>query len=165
MNVYIIGALVALALAVGAYIQGRSDGGDLVTAEYVARDLQQANENAAFAQKIQEGRRAKEREWSQALSSVSTDYQKRLTDAEGKTTLALNAIRSGGLRLRDPGAFSQACRDTGSGAPAAAGGRDGPAAGELSGLAAEFLWSEAARADRYTEQLAACQKALLADRK
>jgi hypothetical protein len=165
MNVYLIGALVAAVLVAGAGLKGYGLGKDHVRAEYAARDLQQANENAAFAQKINEGRRVKEQGWAKDLAAVSAHYQGRLTDAEAKTTLALNAIRSGSVRLRDPGAKPETCRGSGSGITAPAGRRDGSTTGELSRLASEFLYSEAARADRHTEQLSACQAALLADRK
>lgn len=160
-----IAALVVMVALAGTYIQGRSDGGNLERAETLARDIQQAAENAAFAQKIQEGRRAKEREWAGALSAVSTDYQARLTNAEGKTALALNAIRSGSIRLRDPFAKPEACGDPSGTATTAASGRNGSARGELSGALAEYLVSLATEADRNTLQLTACQAALLADRK
>lgn len=160
-----IAALVVAAMVAGAGYKGYELGEDHVRAEYAARDIQQANENSAFAQKIQEGRRAKEQAWASALSTVSTDYQKRLTDAEGKTTIALNAIRGGGLRLRDPFAKSEACGSSGGQTASTASGRDGAKAGELSGPTSEFLVSLAAEADRNTLQLTACQKALISDRK
>ncbi len=165
VTTYLIGALVVAALVAGAGVKGYGLGKDHVRAEYVARDLQQAKENAAFAQRINDGRRAKEQAWADSLASVSTDYQKRLTDAEATKNLALNSLRSGGLRLRDPFGIRAPCRDPGGETTATAGRRDGSSSGDLSGQTAEFLVQLAAEADRNTLQLTACQAALLADRK
>ncbi len=165
MNVTtILMAVVAGLVALGAAgYKGYRLGGDSVRAEYAARDLAAVTEAAKETKRIQDEYRAKEQASAVALAAVSTDYQKRLTDAQAKTALALNAIRSGSVRLRDPGA--QACSGGASEAAATAAGRDGATAGGLSGAASEFLLSEAARADSVVLQLTACQGVVTADRR
>ena len=164
VTVYLIGALVVAVLVAGAGYKGYSLGQDNIRAEYAARDLANANEQAAKTKEIEERYRAKEQASAQALAQVSTDYERKLTDAQGKTRIALDAIRSGALRLRDPYADNQAGRGCVPDATASAPGRNDPAPSELSGKLAEYLVSEATRADAYTTQLGACQAALRADR-
>ncbi len=139
-------------------------GANNVRAEYAARDLQQANEAAAATKAVEEKYRAKEQASAQALAQVSTDYERKLTDAQSKTTLALNAIRSGSVRLRDPYAKPEACSGGLPEAAASSSGPNGPTAGGLSRETSEFLVQLAAEADRNTRQLAATQAALVADR-
>ena len=157
-------AVVFMVAVAGAGYKGYRLGSDAVHAEYAKRDLQQANEAAAFTKATEEKYRAQEQAHSQALAQVSATYEGKLTDAQAKTTLALNAIRSGSIRLRDPAAKPEACGSSAAEAGTAASGRNGSSAGELSADASGFLYSEAARADAYTEQLTACQAALVADR-
>ena len=167
MNVtfYAIAALVVLLAIGGAGVKGYNLGQDHTRAEYAARDLKQANENAAETKRVQDEYRAKEQAAAVALAAVSTDYQRRLKDAEGKKTAALAAVRAGTLVLRDPGTVREACPSGTTETAASTSGRNGETSGGLSAEASGFLLSEAARADAYTEQLGACQAALEADRR
>ena len=164
MNVTtILIAVVAGLVALGAAgAKGYSLGADHVKAEYAARDLKAQAEAAALTKATEEKYRAQEQAHSQAVAQIANDYEGRLTDAQRKTTIALDAIRAGGLRLRDPGA--QACRDPAASVAASTSGRNGAESGRLSGAASEFLLSEAARADAVVLQLTACQGVVTADR-
>ena len=165
VTAYLLAALAVALLVAGAAVKGYHMGQDNIRAEYAARDLQQANEAAAATKAVEEKYRAQEQAHAQALSQVSATYQGKLTDAQAKTTTALNAIRSGSIRMRDPGAVSKAdCGSTAS-TVTAASGRDGDTQGGLSGTASEFLLTLAADADRNTLQLAACQAVVEADRR
>lgn len=164
MYAYLVAAIVGLVALGAAGFQGFRLGSDHVRAEYAARDLAAVTEAAALTQATQEKYRAQEQAHSQAVAQIATDYQGRLTDAQAKTALALNAIRSGSVRLRDPGA--QACSDPAPGVAAAPSRSDGASdGGFLSQDAAIFLTGLAADADRNTLQLAACQQVVISDRK
>lgn len=160
---YLVAALIGVVAMGAAGYQGYRLGGDSVRAEYAKRDIAAANEAATLTKATQEKYRAKEQASADALAAVSTDYQKKLTDAQAKTAIALNAIRSGSVRLRDPGS------PPGGSCPAetaaSTAGRDGSESGRLSGAASEFLLSEAARADAVVLQLTACQGVVAADRR
>lgn len=140
-------------------------GADHVRAERAATDLANANEQTAKTREIEERYRAKEQASAQALQAVANDYEGRLTDAQRKTTIALDAIRSGAVRLRDPYAKPEACGSATAEAGPSPGGRNGSSAGELSGATSEFLVSEAARADAIVLQLTACQQIVASDRR
>lgn len=165
-NVYLyLVAGIAFLVAVGAAgAKGYFLGADHVRSEYAARDIAAANEAAAQTKRLQDEYRAKEQASAVALAAVSKDYQGRLTDAQAKTRIAMDAIRAGGLRFRDPGA--EARRDCPAEAAASAAGRDGAESGRLlSQDAAVFLTDLAAEADRNTIQLVACQAVVAADRR
>lgn len=163
MYAYLVAAIVGLVALGAAGFQGYRIGADHVRAQYAARDLAAVTEAAALTQATQEKYRAQEQAHSKAVAQIATDYQGRLTDAQAKTAIALNAIRSGSVRLRDPGA--QACSDTAPGAAAAPSRSDSASDGELSGTTAEFLVSLAAEADSVVLQLSACQSVVISDRK
>jgi len=163
VQIYLVAAIAGLVALGAAGFQGYRLGADHVRAEYAARDIQSANEAAAVAQATQEKYRAQEQAHSQAVAAIANDYEGKLTDAQAKTAIALNAIRSGSLRLRDPGA--KACGDPASGTPAAPSRSDGASDGGLSDQLATFLVSEAARADQVVLQLTACQQVVISDRK
>lgn len=166
VTLYAILGLVAVLALAGAGAKGYSLGKDNVRAEYAARDLQAAADAQAAYKAIAEKYRAKEQADAQALATVANDYERRLKDARGKTTVAMDALRSGALRLRDPGAVGQqAGGNCAPETPPSTGKRDGEKGAGLSDQASEFLLTEAARADAYTEQLAACQAVIEADRK
>ena len=162
---YLVIALACIVALAGAGYKGYSLGSDHERAATLAQALQDANANAAFTKKLQEQYRAKEQEWSVALSAVSKDYQGRLGRVETAKNIALDSLRRGALVLRDPGAKPEACGSSASQVAPTAAGRDGEAPRGLSAEASGFLLSEAARADAYTEQLGACQAALEADRR
>ena len=160
-----IAALVVMVAIGAAGVKGYSLGSDHERAATLAQALQDANANAAFTKKLQEQYRAKEQEWSVALSAVSKDYQGRLGRVETAKNIALDSLRRGALVLRDPGAKPETCGSGSTQVATPAAGRDGKETGGLSAEASGFLLSEAARADAYTEQLGACQAALDADRR
>lgn len=165
MNGYILAAIAGLlGLAVGGYT-GYGLGEDHVRAERAATDLANANKQAQKTREIEERYRAKEQASAEALQAVAHDYEGRLTDAQRKTTMALDAIRSGSVRLRDPYAKPEACGSVSAEAGPGTSGRNGEKGGELSAEFGAFLYSEAARADAYTEQLTACQQVVISDRK
>ena len=165
VQLYLVAAILGLVAMGAAGWKGYSLGSDHVRAEYAARDIAQANEAAAALKATQEKYRAIEQEQAASLAKVSGDYQKRLTDAQAKTALALNAIRSGAVRLRDPYAKPETCGSAAAETGTGTGRRDGSKAGELSEEFGALLYSEAARADEYTEQLTACQSVVAADRR
>ena len=165
MNGYILAAIAGLVALGAAGYEGFRLGADHVRAERAATDLANANEQAAKTREIEERYRAKEQASAQALQAVANDYEGKLTDAQRKTTIALDAIRSGAIRLRDPYAKPEACGSVAAEAGPSTSGRNGEKGGELSAEFGAFLYSEAARADAYTEQLTACQKIIEADRK
>ena len=160
-----IAALVVMVAIGAAGVKGYNLGSDHGRAATLAQAIQDANANAAFTKKLQEQYRAKEREWSVALSAISKDYQGRLGRVETAKNIALDSLRRGALVLRDPGAKPEACGSGSTQVATPAAGRDGEAPRGLSAEASGFLLSEAARADAYTEQLGACQAALEADRR
>ena len=166
VTLYLAAALVFVVALGAAGYKGYSLGADSVRAEYAARDLKAAADAAAKTQELQEKYRAIEQAQAQEISKVAHDYERRLTDAKAKTTVALDAIRSGSVRLRDNyAAGNEAGRGCPAGSPAPAGVGDGKAGAELSPELANFLVSEASRADAYTEQLTACQRVIEADRR
>lgn len=135
--------------------------------------MQQASDKASAELKsVEDHYRQIERTMAGRLGDISTQYEKELSDASAQHAADLSALRTGNLRLRDPGAHPQAC---GSGLPPAASGagrRDGPpasglqeqSAGVLSDVASEFLLELVDRADSVAHQLAACQAVIRADR-
>jgi prophage endopeptidase len=163
MYAYLVAAIVGLVALGAAGYKGYGLGADHVRAEYADRYLAAVTEAAALTQATQEKYRAQEQAHSQAVAQIATDYQGRLTDAQAKTALALNSIRSGSVRLRDPGA--KACSDPAPGTAATASRSDGDSASGLSDQLATFLVSEAARADQVVLQLSACQQVVISDRK
>ena len=163
VQLYLVAAIIGLVALGSAGYKGYRLGGDSVRAEYAQRDIAAANEAAAQTKRLQDEYRAKEQASAVALAAVSKDYQGRLTDAQAKTALALNAIRSGSVRFRDPG--TEANRGCPAEAATATAGRNGAESGRLlSQDAAIFLTDLAAEADRNTIQLGACQAVVAADR-
>jgi len=138
------------------------------SAERVAWQAKDNVELAAANAKIlqmETDARASEQAHAQTQSDISTDYERKLQDAQTQRQKDIAAARSGALRLRDPGASAQqSCGGSAGQDAASASGRDGAAEPGLSGPAAEFLLSEADRADAIVQQLGACQAVILADR-
>lgn len=159
----------ALAFAVAcllAYVQGRSDGGNLVTAEYATRDLADERANQAAYASWNARNRAKEAEGAKRASTNAKAYQKELANAETAKIAALGAVRNGALRLRltDP-TGCEADRGP-AGSPGGTGrGNDGGEKGRFLGETdSAFLIAEASRADAIVHQLASCQAIVRADR-
>lgn len=165
IELYLIAALALGAVLTGTYFYGRHDGATLERATWVKRDndaLRQANADLDEAHRKL---RDQERQSAERLAQVSGEYQKELTDVRLQTRTRTAAVDRGDLRLRDPAASHQACADRAGEARTTAGGRDGPATGELSATASRFLLELTGEADEVAKQLAGCQKALTADRR
>lgn len=105
-----------------------------------------------------------ERQHAAALASISTSYQEKLNNEKAQTARLRADLRSGTVRLRLPDPKGS----TGIKHPAepstSAGRCNGSEGGELPPATAEFLYTLAADADEITEQLAACQAVVQADR-
>ena len=160
----LIAALAALGLAIGAYFYGRSDGKAIERASWTEQqnsDLRTANRALDAAHRKN---RDQEAQSAQKVAAVSTAYQKDLANANRTKDIAMAALRSGALVLRDPAPSSPPASGGTAEAAACPAGRDGREAGRLSDQAAEFLVSEASRADSYVAQLSACQQVIRADR-
>ena len=158
-----IGIAVLLAIA-GAGVKGYSLGADSVRVQWQAQAMKDATEHAAAVQAVQDKYRAAERASALKAASASKKYQVELANAETAKIIALDSLRSGTLRLRDPAAVVQACgsgtAETGSGTVRS----DGRAAGELSPALAGFLVGLAAECDAVAGQLAGAQALIRADR-
>lgn len=156
--VWMAGAVgIVLALG-GAYVKGRTDGNAITRAEYQARDLQSATEAAIAYKGIAERYRAQENRWQNQIAAVSTGFQRKL-DANATALLVAESVR-----LRDP--FATDCKAGGDSASKAAANSD-PAStrgAELSPAFAQFLRSEASRADAVVLKLNLCIDVLESER-
>lgn len=162
-------AYIALAFVVGlalAYIQGRSDGGDLVRGEYSQRDLADSRENQATYAAWNNRNRAKEQKAAREGQLIAKRHQEKVANVESSKLTALAALHDGTLRLRLTD--SSGCETNGSAGSETAGtgrGDHGRTEGRFFGNAdAAFLISEASRADAAVNQLSACQALVRADR-
>ena len=166
VTLYLIAGVAFMVALAGAGIKGYNMGEDHVRAEYAKRDLQQANEAAAATKAVEEKYRAQEQAHSQALAQVSTDYERKLTDANATKNLALDSIKHGALKLRLTDPVTAPCGSPDSKAATSTSGPDGSGTGQFLGETdATFLVTEASRADAIVLRLGACQAALTADRK
>lgn len=140
-------------------------GAAAVEARYAARDAEAARQTAARVQDLEEQARAAERAAAARVSAVSTDYQRRLADAETDNARMRAALLRGDLRLRIPAERPRfdGVSPTAAAAPTTAG-CDDPPRGELPREVALDLWQLAADADALAAQLAACQAIVRADR-
>jgi hypothetical protein len=157
-----LGLLVATAWVIDRY--GYQRGQIEERAQWQARESAELADANRLIDQLQRDARAKERAHADALSVISSSYQKELTDAKRKHNAVMDDIRAGRVRLRDPAAGETSCAGGTAAAPPAAGGRDGPPGSELSRSAAEFLFGLAAEADAVAHQLAACQAVVRRDR-
>ena len=104
--------------------------------------------------------REREHELGKLHETIATTLERSKTDALRKKDAVIADLRAGTLRLRLPSDVP------GTSTPAATSCRgDGASGSELPRSAAEFLVSEATRANEVAEQLQACQAILRADRK
>ena len=122
---------------------------------------------------LEEGARKAEQDKATALASISTDYERKLSDANKQRADDSAALRAGTLRLRDPSATGlRACGSVTTETAAGTGQRDGGAAGELSAApagvlsvaASGFLLDFSNDADDVARQLASCQRVVTEDR-
>lgn len=167
MNPYfIIGLIVAwLASLVGVgYWQNEAGHVDERTTWQTRENGELRTANATI-KALQEQARQSEHDHAAALAAVSTDYERKLSDANKQRAADAAALRAGTLRLRDPNPPGlRACGGLGAQVGAGAGRRDGPEGGELSEAAAGFLLELASDADDIARQLTACQAVVVHDR-
>lgn len=168
-RLYIVGGaiLAALALAVGAYFYGRSDGTAIEAGKWQAREAVTLAATNKTLSEMYARYRDKEQAWATELQQVAGSYEKEKEDAKHKTDgLVASVGKPGGVRLRDLGAT---CGETG-GSPvpdaAPTPGRSDAAAGcQLSTEASRFLLALTGEADDAVRRLKACQAALFTDRR
>jgi len=140
-----------------AYGQGKHAGAAAERAAWQARELEQQQ---AYAGEIELLRKTKDAalEVLQGKLAAATDgYERKRQEAErekAKNARFERDLRDGRIVLVDPGA-GQAGRGERAAGTAAAGNCNGTTdgRGRLSPQLAEFLWSEAGRADRVIEEL------------
>lgn len=158
----IVLAWIASLLAVGAW--QRHDGAFAERSKWQTKlTIELGRANAKIIELTANYRQA-EAKHANALASIATTYETRLSDAKAVHDRDVAAVRAGALRLRDP--FAK-CPLGSAAAPAGAGSSlgDGPAGAELSGAVTEFLLGEASRANAIVEQLTTCQQVVIEDRK
>lgn len=115
---------------------------------------------------LEEGARKTEQDKAVALAAISTDYERKLSDANKQRASDAAAVRAGTLRLRDPDPPGlRACGGVAPETSAGTGRRDGGAAGDLSAAASGFLLDLANEADDVARQLTACQRVVTEDRR
>ena len=167
MNPYIIIGLSAawIASLAGVGIWQNTAGHVAERTTWQTRENDQLRTANALIKTLEDDARRTEQGHAKALATISTDYQGRLSNATKQIAADRAAVRNGTLRLRDPGAAGL-CANTSNmpGIAASASGRDGGTDSRLSDQAAEFLLSEADRADSVVDQLNACQQVVRADR-
>lgn len=167
MNPYaIIGLLLAWILSLAGVGYWQNEAGHI--AEH---DTWQTSENGELRtandriKTLEEGARKAEQDKAKALDAISTDYERKLSDANKQRAADAAAVRAGSLRLRDPSSTGlHACGSLPTEAATGPGQRDGGAAGELSAAASGFLLDLANEADDVARQLAACQRVVIEDR-
>lgn len=168
MNPYLI---IGLLLAWGASLYGvgawQNDAGHVAE-----RTTWQARENSELRTAnskilaIENGARKAEQDNAAAQAAISTDYERKLSDANKQRAADVAAVRAGTLRLRDPNpAGLRACGSIAPETGAGASGRDGAQGSELSEQATEFLFGLANDADDVARQLGSCQAVVDADRR
>ena len=167
MNPYVI---IGLLVAWGASLFGvgwwQNDAGHVAErTEWQTRENGELRTANATIKALQEQARKDEQTHAAALAAVSTDYERKLSDANKQRAADAAALRAGTLRLRDPNPPGlRACGGLAAQVGASTGRRDGPEGGELSEAAAGFLLELASDADDVARQLAACQRVVIEDR-
>jgi len=166
MNPYaILGIVAAWLLSLAAMGYWQNDAGR--TSEKVKWQATQTRELADANKKIvrlNDEARAIEQQRAALMSRIADGYEKERSNEKRKTDAVIADLRSGLLGLYDHAAGIQAGADqTGATGPGT-GGSDGGAGTQLSRTAAEFLYTEADRADAIVRQLTACQQVVMDDR-
>ena len=161
---WLYGALALALVAGGAYFTGRSDGKKNERVVWQAKEIK-ANQDAADSLAVAT-KKVSDAEKSHAieLQHVSNVYQKELIDVSAKKDAVIVALRTGAIRLRDPGTKYTLSPNPLPGTSTGTSRCDGGPGGELSNETAEFLASEASRADAIVKQLAAAQAVIMKDR-
>ena len=161
---WIIGALVLAFVGGSAYVSGRMDGKKIERSAWTTKELKATQDAADAIAKAHDEVQIAEQKHAQELQDVSITYQKELNNVSAKKDATIAALRTGAIRLRDPGTRYTLGANTLPNAGASARGCNGKAVSQLSDELAEFLTTEASRADAIVDQLTACQKVVVKDR-
>ena len=162
----IVAMAIAIIVAISAYNGWLINIGKTTErAEWVKRENDELRVANARIKTLEDEARAKELEHGAAMVAASTQYQKDLIHEKSTKDSVIADLRSGVRRLRIELASPHATGGSDVSQVGAGAGRcDGPAVGELSGPAAEFLVGLASEADEVVRQLTACQAVVTADR-
>lgn len=159
VSVYLVAALVAVAMLAGSYLKGRSDGGKIVATEYQARDLKAEADYSAKIKALEESSRKQEQSWQAQFVSAARTYEGKVKENAKALDIALS-----GSRLYDRfAAPSASCGNSGSQVASnpVAASQTGT---ELSPELSQFLKREASRADAVVLSLNLCIGTLEAER-
>ena len=162
--VLLVGVISLIGAISGAYFYGHSNGVDSERVVWQGKenkaliDVQAKLSTATAANTLAEHKHAIE------LQHVSNVYQKELIDVSAKKDAVIVALRTGAIRLRDPGTKYTLSPNPLPGTSTGTSRCDGGPGGELSNELAEYLASEASRADAIVNQLAAAQAVIMKDR-
>ena len=140
-------------------------------------EAREAVQNASYAAEIKRLGEKAAAATQKGVTATAAAVQKlnlETKDALARKDMDISALHAGRLVLVDPGgsascpaggsAQGAAAADTAGGQPAAGGELSKPGAHVLSAEAAEFILTEAARADQVVAQLQAAQALLVSDR-
>lgn len=161
-----LGILASLAFAAKSYLAGvertaHARGVAEERGRWQARETSELTQANALIVRIGANYAAQQARHAEEVNSISQRYQKDLRHAQTSFDADLAAVRAGALRLRDPGGTATACKGSDDhpapSAAAAAGGSDAARGKELSDQAAEFLLSEASRADALVDKVSRLQ--------
>ena len=161
---WLIGAIVLAFIGGTAYVTGRSDGRKVERTEWQAKENKALVDIQTELAKVQSEKDTVERNSRNAMVAASETYQKGLKNEQARKDKVIADLRSGALRLRDPGTRYSLSKDTLPGVGTTTGGCDGAKGGELSDALTEHLITEAGRADEIVRQLTAAQAVINADR-
>lgn len=157
---WLIGAFVLALVGGSGYLYGRTDGRKLERVEWQAKEIQATQEVIDQRDKAIKDKADTEHAHQAAMLAASKTYQEGLKHERDAKDRALAAVRSGSIRLRDPGTKYTLGPARPPGNDPAARRCDAAKGADLSDSAAEFLISLASEADEATRQLTACQKQL-----
>lgn len=149
-------------IAFGAW--QRHDGAVAERTDWQERDNQTMRDAHALIERLQATARQAEQDHAMEMAAVGASMERRIGNVDKQRAADRAAVSNGTLRLYDRPA-GLAAGSCGVPAPlAAAGERDGRAAGELSGAAAADLLDLVNDADLLAGQLAECQAIVRRDR-
>jgi len=167
VNVYFIGLLSALWLTslAGLWIWRGNEVEQVVTSQWQARELKQAQDDAKTLAATESAYRAEETQHAADLASISANYQARLQDEQVKNDHVIADLRAGivSLRYNAPAASASDC-DHLSETPAGSGIGHETAIRRIPPKIAADLYGLAADADAIADQLRACQAIVTSDR-
>lgn len=166
--VVVLGLISAIIYGVTSYLndvdaKGYKRGKEATEAAYAKRDNEALRIANAEIQRLQNEARARELEHTKKLAVIAAQRAKEKADAQKQKDNDRDAIDSGALELRDPGAA--ACPAPGGGGAAAAAGSggagsDAKAGRNLSPAASRFLLDLVNEADDVARQLASAQQVI-----